>query len=65
MVQAIAPVHTVHDGDLILALSCGNETADFTALGVVAAEIVAEAIVRAVRFAWTMGGVPGLAGDKP
>lgn len=61
LVQAIAPVHTIHDGDIVFALSAGQQTADFTALGIAAAEAVAEAIVRAALFAWTLGGVPGLA----
>ena len=60
MVRTIAPVHTVYDGDIVIAMSAGNETADLTALGVAAAEAVAEAIVRAVRLATTMGGVPAL-----
>lgn len=64
LVQAISPVHTVNDGDLVIALSCGSENADFTALGIVAAEVVAEAIQRAARLAWTLGGVPGLAGER-
>jgi L-aminopeptidase/D-esterase-like protein len=61
LVQSIAPVHTMFDGDIVFALSTGNETVDFTALAVVAAEVVAEAVIRAVRYAWTTGGVPGLA----
>jgi L-aminopeptidase/D-esterase-like protein len=61
LVKAISPVHTVYDGDLVIALSTGNEQADFTGLGVVAADVVAEAIVRAVLHAWTVAGVPGLA----
>lgn len=61
LVGSIAPVHTVYDGDVVFALSHGAESADFSALGVVAAEVTAEAVVRAVRSAWTLGGVPGLA----
>jgi L-aminopeptidase/D-esterase-like protein len=60
VVQAISPVHTVNDGDTVFALSCGSETVDVTALGITAAEVVAEAITRAARFARTLGGVPGL-----
>jgi L-aminopeptidase/D-esterase-like protein len=61
MIQAIAPVHTTGDGDVVFTLSTGSEKANFTALGVAAAEAVAEAIVRAATTAWTLGGVPGLA----
>ena len=60
MVRAISPVNTTGDGDLIVVLSAGTAQADINALGVAAAEAVAEAIVRAVRKARTLGGVPGL-----
>jgi L-aminopeptidase/D-esterase-like protein len=62
MVRAISPVHTMFDGDVVFALSRGSEKADLNELGVVAGEVLAEAIVRAVRSAKTLGGVPGLAG---
>jgi L-aminopeptidase/D-esterase len=61
LVRAISPVHTTGDGDLVIALSAGSVQADINALGIAAAEAVAEAIVRAVRKARTLGGVPGLA----
>jgi L-aminopeptidase/D-esterase-like protein len=61
MARTIYPVNTMSDGDLVIALSLGNETANIDALGVVAAEAVAQAIVRAVKLAPTMGGLPGLA----
>jgi L-aminopeptidase/D-esterase-like protein len=48
------------DGDLVIALSMGDRQADVNALGVAAAEAVAAAILRAVRLAPTMGGLPGL-----
>jgi L-aminopeptidase/D-esterase-like protein len=60
VVQAICPVHTVNDGDTVFALSCGAGNVDVTALGITAAEVVAEAITRAALSARTLGGVPGL-----
>lgn len=56
--RAINPYHTQGDGDQLLAVSTGLTTAasSLTALGAMAAELVAEAIVRAVRAAV---GVPG------
>ena len=60
LVRTISPVHTVYDGDTVFALSTGAETADFTALGVAAAEALGEAVLRAVRFAVPMGGLPAL-----
>ncbi len=61
-VRAISPVHTSMDGDLAFALSCGTLAASVDSLGVAAGEAVATAILRAVKAARTMGGVPGLAG---
>lgn len=58
--RTISPVWTQADGDVLFAASCGEEPADLMALGVAAAEAVSEAILRAVRSARTMGGVPGL-----
>jgi L-aminopeptidase/D-esterase-like protein len=48
------------DGDVVIALSVGDGQAPVDALGVAAAEAVSGAIVRAVRLAPSMGGVPGL-----
>jgi L-aminopeptidase/D-esterase-like protein len=60
MARAINPVNTMSDGDLVIALSAGKASAPVDALGVAAAEAVAESIVRAVRLAPTLGGIPGL-----
>jgi L-aminopeptidase/D-esterase-like protein len=64
MIRTINPVHTINDGDIVFALSLGSETADFTALGVAAADALAQAILRGVRRARTLGGVPGLLGSE-
>ena len=61
LARTIFPVHTMSDGDVIFALSIGEETADVDALGIAAAEAVAEAVLCAVRMAPDMGGLPGLA----
>jgi L-aminopeptidase/D-esterase-like protein len=62
MARTIYPVSTMFDGDVVFALSVGTRQADISALGVAAAEALSGAIVRAVRSAKSMGGVPGLAG---
>jgi len=59
--RAIYPVNTTFDGDTVFALSVGSAQGEINALGSAAAEVVAEGILRAVRMAKTMGGVPGLA----
>ena len=58
--RSISPVWTMFDGDVTLALSLGTLEADINALGVAAAEAVSQSVLRAVRLAPTLGGVPGL-----
>ena len=60
MARAIYPVNTTNDGDTVFALSHGERRADINSLGVAAADAVAQGILRAVRLAKTLGGVPGL-----
>lgn len=62
MARTIYPVNTMFDGDIVFALSLGALPADVNVLGLAAAEALAESILRAVRLARTLGGVPGLAG---
>jgi len=62
MARTLYPVNTMADGDIAFALSLGAEQSDIDNLGVAAAEAVAQSILRAVRLAKTLGGVPGLAG---
>ncbi|MCC6343483.1 MAG: P1 family peptidase [Bryobacterales bacterium] len=60
--RTIQPVWTMSDGDVVIALSLGAARAPLDPLGVAAAEAVSQAILRAVRMAPALGGVPGLAG---
>ncbi len=60
--RTVSPVWTLYDGDLVVALSCGEKSADLNVLGVAAAEAVSQSILRAVRLAPTLGGLPGLKG---
>jgi L-aminopeptidase/D-esterase-like protein len=62
MARTIYPVNTMVDGDIVFALSLGAQAGDINTLGVAAAEALAQAILRAVKLAKTLGGVPGLAG---
>jgi L-aminopeptidase/D-esterase-like protein len=64
MARTIYPVNTMFDGDIVFALSKGDREADLNALGVMASDAVAQAIVRAVRLSMTLGGVPGLGSHK-
>lgn len=56
--RAIRPAHTMLDGDTIFALSCGNKRADVNIIGAYAAEVFAQAILRAVQQAQPAGGLP-------
>ena len=60
VVRTIRPVNTMSDGDVTVALSLGRTSAPVDALGVAAAEAVAESVLRAVRLAPSLGGLPGL-----
>ena len=58
--RTIRPAHTMLDGDTIFALSTGTKKADVSTVGAFAAEVMAQAILRAVRMAKSAGGLPGL-----
>ena len=60
--RAINPVHTLADGDTIFSLSTGtlNARTNHGLIGALAAEAMAQAIVRAAAQAETSAGVPGL-----
>ena len=49
--RSIRPVHTSADGDSIYALSVGHISADMDLVGTLAAEVMSEAILRAVTSA--------------
>jgi L-aminopeptidase/D-esterase-like protein len=56
--RSLSPPHTAVDGDTLFALSVGDGRSDLTRLGLAAAETVADAIVRAVRAATSLSGLP-------
>jgi L-aminopeptidase/D-esterase-like protein len=58
--RTIRPAHTMLDGDVIFALSTGNKKVDVSSIGAFAAEVMAQAILRAVKMAKSAGGLPGL-----
>ena len=63
LVRTIAPVHTTLDGDLVIALASGEQSGNINALGVAAADAVAQAVVRAVTQATSLGGLPAWNAD--
>ena len=60
LAQSIRPAHTMFDGDTIFALATGEKKADVSMVGAFAAEVMAGAIVRAVKMAKSSGGLVGL-----
>lgn len=62
--RTIAPVNTMADGDITFAVSIGQKHANIDVLGVAAIQAVEQSILRAVRAARSMGGLPGLAGSR-
>ncbi|MBM3943096.1 MAG: P1 family peptidase [SAR202 cluster bacterium] len=56
----IRPCHTIRDGDTMFALATGQTPgpADITSLTVAAVEVTALAVLRAIRTAASLGGVP-------
>src|SRR5262252_919187 len=60
LARTINPVHTAFDGDTLFALATGksSKTANLTLVGALAAEAVAQAVLRAVRSARSIAGLP-------
>lgn len=61
LARAIVPAHTMSDGDTLFALATGTVDADVNRVGVLAAEAVSDAILRAVRAAKGLPGFPAVA----
>src|SRR5215468_10633519 len=66
LARTINPVHTAYDGDTIFALATGKSSraANVTLIGALAAEAMAQAVVRAVRAAKKIEGFPSAAEFK-
>ena len=58
LARTVCPVHTAFDGDVIFTLATGRVDGDVNLVGQVGAEVVAAAVLRAVKTATSLGGVP-------
>jgi len=60
LARAIVPSHTIADGDTVFALATGRWAgeANISLIGALAAEALADAIVRAATQATSLGGLP-------
>lgn len=59
--RTVRPAHTMVDGDTLFALATGAVSTDVNLIGAFAAEVVAQAIVRAVSSARSLAGLPSVA----
>lgn len=64
LARCVRPAHTMLDGDTLFALATGEVEVDVNVVGAYAAEAVAQAILRAVRLAEPMGGLPAAGGRR-
>ena len=62
LARTVRPAHTMLDGDTIFALATGEYEADVNIIGAFAAEVFAQAILRGVRAARPVLGLPALGG---
>jgi L-aminopeptidase/D-esterase-like protein len=60
LARSVRPSHTMMDGDTIFALSLGEYEADVNVVGAYAAQVFAQAVVRAVKTARPSGGLPSV-----
>lgn len=62
LAMSIRPCHTIRDGDTMFAMATGESDSrvDLTTLGAAAVEATAQAVLRAVRKATGLGGIPAV-----
>ena len=63
LAATLRPAHTRYDGDVVFAVSCGEEDADLDVLGEAAFNAVAAAIISSVEHATPVAGIPAVSGD--
>jgi L-aminopeptidase/D-esterase-like protein len=60
LARCLSPAHTLYDGDLVFALSTGRRKADPTQVEALAVEALTRAILRGVRAARGLPGLPAM-----
>ncbi|AKL97121.1 L-aminopeptidase/D-esterase [Clostridium aceticum] len=63
--RSIRPAHTMVDGDTIFTMATGEVEADISATGLLAAKVMEEAVVRAVKHATSLDGLKCYADCHP
>lgn len=58
LARTIRPIHTMYDGDTIFAVATGEVEASVDLVGALSADVLAEAVIQAVKHAKEAGGLP-------
>ncbi|NTU29979.1 P1 family peptidase [Brevibacillus sp. HB1.1] len=58
LARTIRPIHTMYDGDTIFAVATGEVEASVDLVGALSADVLAEAVIQAVKHAEGAGGLP-------
>jgi L-aminopeptidase/D-esterase-like protein len=58
LARSIYPIHTMHDGDTVFALATGEMESTVDLVGTLAADVLADAVARAIRAATSVQGIP-------
>jgi L-aminopeptidase/D-esterase-like protein len=65
LVRTLSPAHTLFDGDIVFALSVGDQEADINAVGVAAETALSRAVLDAVFSSHGMGLLPAYRDLRP
>jgi L-aminopeptidase/D-esterase-like protein len=60
LARAVHPAFTAYDGDTVVVLANGGHVASVDTIGIISAEVVADALRDSVRRATSLGGVPDM-----
>ncbi|MGF9905138.1 P1 family peptidase [Brevibacillus porteri] len=58
LARTIRPIHTMYDGDTIFAVATGEVETSVDLVGALSADVLAEAVIQAVKHAEEAGGLP-------
>ena len=58
LTKTISPVHTIYDGDIVFTIASGEIEADYHTVGLIAEEMLTEAIIRGITTATETKGIP-------
>ena len=56
--RVVNPVNTISDGDIVFSISSGNVNGDANLIGIVAADLISDSIIKAVKSAKSLLSIP-------